>query len=46
MDHSRLTNRHVDNLMLIAMEGALLRDSSETISHVCNLFEECKDRRK
>ena len=46
LDRSRLTDRHVDNLMLIAMEGPLLRDSNDTISRACNLFKERKDRCK
>ena len=42
LDRSHLTDRHVDNLMLIAMEGPLLRDSSDTISRACNPFKERK----
>ena len=46
-DRSRLTDEHVDNLMLIAMEGPSIRDSNNIINRgACDLFRERKKRRK
>ena len=45
-DRSRLADEHVDNLMLIAMEGPSIRDSNNIINRACDLFRGRKKRRK